>query len=186
MTDSYITSTIYLFVCQSDKLPGQSLDETINLENTDGHVLRESKSGKFLFFENYRQVSIWFADQKKPYIHSVVNKHHPVRFNLELDISTDLLKNVVFKPDVIKQIEKADLDVEHIKALKSLENVKERINDILEARYGIEPSDYLMHEASDNREGKYSYRIYMKLAFANMTEYNLMKQPPWILRRLEH
>ena len=134
---------------------------------------------------------------------------------------------------------------------------KESINDILEEQYGIEPSNYLMHEASDNREGKYSYRIYMKLAFANMAEYkhfitllkadvkpvvlpmidptslflrtpgswkdnhqcvwttpgcsiehallshtedcdelpeiapqetkkNLMKQPPWILRRLEH
>jgi hypothetical protein len=161
----------FAYLYANDKAPGQSLDEKVDLSTTEGHVLRDSKSGKFLFFENYRQLTIWFNDQKKPYIHSIINKHRPIRFNLELDITNDLLKNIVFKDDVIKQIEKEDLDVDHIKALKSLENVRDSINDILEEHYQVEPSDYVMHEASDNREGKYSYRIYMKLAFANMIEY---------------
>jgi hypothetical protein len=160
---------IYLYV--NDKAPGQSLEEKIDLENTQGHILRDSKSGKFIFFENHMQVSIWFADQKKPYIHSVVNKHQPIRFNLELDITDDLLENIVFKPDVIKSIEKEDLPVNYIKSIACLENVKESIVSVLEEHYDIEPSDYIMHEAQDNRPGKYSYRIYMKLAFANMAEY---------------
>ena len=161
----------FTYLYQNDKAPGQSLEEKVDLSTTEGHVLRDSKSGKFLFFEDHIKLHLWFGEQKKPYIHSIINKHRPVRFNLELDITNDLLKNIVFKPDVIKQIEKEDLDVDHIKALKSLENVRESIENILETHYDIEPSDYIMHEASDNREGKYSYRIYLKLAFANMIEY---------------
>jgi len=128
MTDSP-QQFIYLYA--NDKAPGQSLDEKVDLSTTSGHVLRDSKSGKFLFFDDHIKLYLWFAKQKKPYIHSVVNKHRPVRFNLELDITDDLLKNIVFKPDVIKQIEKEDLDVDHIKALKSLENVQDSINVFL-------------------------------------------------------
>ena len=47
----------FTFLYANDKAPGQSLVEKIDLENTDGHILRDSKSGKFLFFENYRQVT---------------------------------------------------------------------------------------------------------------------------------
>ena len=85
----------FTYLYQNDKAPGQSLEEKVDLSTTDGHVLRDSKSGKFLFFENYRQVTIWFSDQKKPYIHSVVNKHRPVRFNLELDITEPVEKHCV-------------------------------------------------------------------------------------------
>ena len=85
----------FTFLYANDKAPGQSLDETIDLANTEGHVLRDSKSGKFLFFEDHIKTHLWFADQKKPYIHSVINKHRPVRLNLELDITDDLLKHCV-------------------------------------------------------------------------------------------
>jgi hypothetical protein len=82
------------------------------------------------------QLNIWFGEQKKPYIHSVINKHRPIRFNLELDITEELLKNIVFTKETVASIEKADLDVEEIKALKSLENVKDSIESILRTLSG--------------------------------------------------
>ena len=109
---------------QNDKAPGKSLEDKIDLENTEGHLLRGSESCKFLFVDNYTKLVPWFVKQEKPYIHSVINKYRPVRFNLELDITPELLANVVFKPEVIKQIENDGLDVDYIKALKCLENIK--------------------------------------------------------------
>jgi hypothetical protein len=42
--------------------------------------------------------------------------------------------------------------------------------DILE-EFGVEVSDYKFLTASDNRKEKFSYRMYMKLAFQNLREY---------------
>jgi len=109
----------YVYLYRNDKAPTKSLEQ-VDLENTEGHILRDSESGKVLCFDNYRALTIWFGQQKKPYLHSVINKHRPVRFNLELDITPELLANVVFKPEVMKQIENNRCDVNEVKALTCL------------------------------------------------------------------
>ena len=118
----------FVYLYRNDKAPGKSLEDKIDLENAEGHLLRDSESCKFLFVDNYTKLVPWFVKQEKPYIHSVINKYRPVRFNLELDITPELLANVVFKPEVIKQIENDGLDVDYIKTLKCLEIVKTSIS----------------------------------------------------------
>ena len=160
----------FSYLYANDKQPGQSLDETIDLKTCTGHVMRDSASGKFLYFEDIIQLNNYFVAQTKPYLHSVINKHRPVRFNLELDMPTDLLDNVVFPKATLIKIEQDGLDLNLIKSLKCLEHVQETAFDILE-EFGIEMTEYKFLTASDNRREKYSYRMYLKLAFANMREY---------------
>jgi len=167
-----VTPATFSYLYPNDKTPGQSLSEKVDLANTSGCVLRDSESRKFLYFESHRDVVVYFGQQEKPYLHSVINKHKPVRLNLELDITPELLENIVFPPDIVKKIEADGQDLQLIKSLKCFEHVKDVIGDVLDEYYGIESSDYIMMTASDNRKGvKYSYRVYMKLAFANIREY---------------
>lgn len=154
----------------NDKYFGKSLDESIDLKNCDGHVMRDSSTGKFLYFENIMKLTNYFMTQTKPYLHSVVNKFKPLRFNLELDMPTTLLDNIIFPKATIAKIEQDGLDINLIKSLKALENVQESIYDIFED-IGIEMSEYKFLTASDNRKDKYSYRMYLKLAFVSMREY---------------
>jgi hypothetical protein len=162
----------FLFLYPNDKAPCQSLSEKVDLANTSGCVLRDSESRKFLYFESHRDVVVYFGQQDRPYLHSVINKNKPVRLNLELDITPELLENIVFPPDIIKKIEADGQDLQLIKSLKCFEHVKNVIGDVLDEHYGIESSDYVQITADDNRKSiKYSYRVYMKLAFANIREY---------------
>ena len=162
----------FLFLYPNDKAPCQSLSEKVDLVTTEGCVLRDSESKKFLYFESHRDAVVYFGQQDRPYLHSVINKNKPVRLNLELDITPELLENIVFPPDVIKKIEADGQDLQLIKSLKCFEHVKNVIGDVLDEHYGIESSDYVQITADDNRKSiKYSYRVYMKLAFANMNEY---------------
>ena len=88
----------FTFLYTNDKAPGQSLDEKIDLKTCEGHVMRDCASGQFLYFDDIVQLNnyMYFVAQTKPYLHSVINKYRPVRFNLELDMPTDLLDNVKF------------------------------------------------------------------------------------------
>jgi hypothetical protein len=165
MMDAQPQEFSYLYA--SDRAPGQSLDETIGLSTCEGHVMRDSASGKFLYFPDIIQLNNYFVAQAKPYLHAVINKHRPVRFNLELDMPTDLLDNIVFPKATLTKIEQDGLDINLIKSLKALEHVQEVAHDILED-CGVEMTDYKFLTASDNRKEKYSYRMYLKLAFANM------------------
>ena len=168
----FVAPREFLFLNPNDKAPGKSLSENVDLANTGGCVLRDSESRKFLYFESHRDLVVYFGEREAPYLHSVINKHKPVRLNLELDITPELLENVVFTKDILKKIEEDGQDLQLIKSLKVFEHVKDKIGDILEEFYNIESCDYVQLSASDNRKGvKYSYRVYMKLAFANINEY---------------
>ena len=169
----------FSFLYGSNKSEGKSLDEIINLAECNGHVLRDSESGKFLYFPDILKLSNYFVNQDKPHLHSVINKHHPMRFNLELDMPISLLDEMVFSPANIKKIESENLELNLIKSLKALEHIQGVASDILE-EFGVESSDYTFMNASDNRKDKYSYRFYLKLAFENIHEYKhfttLLKQ----------
>lgn len=160
----------FFYLYKNDKSPGQSLDEKVGLAECYGHILRDSKTGKFLYFPDITILSDYFKKQEKPFLHSVINKFRPVRFNLELDIPVELLNNIVFSKAITDKIEQDGLDLDLIKSMKALEHVQECIYDILE-EYGIEMADYKFLTASDNRKEKYSYRMYLKLSFLNMIEY---------------
>ena len=69
----------FSYLYASDKAPGQSLDEIVDLKTCDGHVLRDSASGKFLYFDSIIQLNNYFVAQAKPYLHSVINKYRSVR-----------------------------------------------------------------------------------------------------------
>jgi hypothetical protein len=168
MTDFTPKEFSYLYA--NDKAPAQSLEEKIDLKTCDGHVLRCAKTGKFLYFPDIMKLTHYFLNQVKPYLHSVMNKHRPIRFNLELDMPTTLLNNIVFSKAILTKIEQDGMDVNLIKSLKAFEHVQECVYDVLE-EFGVEMSDYKFLTASDNRKEKYSYRIYLKLAFANIKEY---------------
>ena len=160
----------FLYLYQNDKAPGQSLDETIDLSTCAGYVMRCSQTKKFLYFNDIVQLNNYFVAQTKPYLHSVINKFNPIRFNLELDMPVNLLDNIVFPKATLDKIEQDGLDLNLIKSLKCLEHVQEVAYDILE-EFGIEMSEYKFLTASDNRKEKFSYRMYLKLSFANMHEY---------------
>ena len=132
--------------------------------------MRDSASGQFLYFPYIIKLNNYFVAQVKPYLHSVINKHRPVRFNLELDMPTNLLDNIVFPKATLVKIDAEGIDLNLIKSLKALEHVQETAYDILE-EWGVEMADYKFLTASDNRKEKYSYRMYLKLAFADMREY---------------
>ena len=76
-----VTPATFSYLYPNDKTPGQSLSEKVDLANTSGCVLRDSESRKFLYFESHRDVVVYFGQQEKPYLHSVINKHKPVRLN---------------------------------------------------------------------------------------------------------
>jgi hypothetical protein len=160
----------FSFLYANDKAPGSSLDEKVGLKTCEGHVLRCSQTGKFLYFPDIITLNNYFVEQAKPYLHSVINKHRPVRFNLELDMPVELLDNIVFPKATLVKIEADGLDLNLIKSLKALEHVQDVIFDVLE-EFGIEMSEYKFLTASDNRKEKFSYRMYLKLAFENMREY---------------
>ena len=160
----------FSYLYANDRAPGQSLDEIIDLKTCEGHVMRCSQTKDFLYFPDIIQLNNYFIAQKKPYLHSVINKHRPVRFNLELDMPTDLLDNIIFPKATLVKIEQDGLDLNLIKSLKCLEHVQETAFDILE-EFGVEMTEYKYMVASDNRREKFSYRMYLKLAFQNMREY---------------
>lgn len=161
----------FSFLYANDKAPGQSLDEKIDLKSCDGHIMRDSNTKKFLYFPDIMKLTEYFTAQEKPYLHSVINRYRPVRFNLELDMPVESLDNVVFTKDNIKKIKEGGYSLDFIKSIKILEHIQDTVGDILEEEYGIEVSDYKFMTASDNRKEKYSYRFYLKLMFANMREY---------------
>jgi len=160
----------FSYLYANDKAPGQSVDETVGLSTCGGHVMRCSQTKKFLYFDDIVQLNNYFVAQTKPYLHSVINVQRPVRFNLELDIQCELLDNIVFQKATLDKIEQDSIDLNLIKSLKCLEHVQEVAYDILE-EYGVEMSEYKFLTASDNRKDKFSYRMYLKLAFENMREY---------------
>jgi hypothetical protein len=124
-----------------------------------------------MYFENYMGASNWFHRQDKPHLHSVVNKFRSIRFNTELDIENEKLDNMILDAKTLKKIEQDGQNINLIKYLLAVTHIKSCINDVLDEHYKIESSDYRFLEANDNRKGKYSHRIYMKLAFANIAEY---------------
>ena len=103
--------------------------------------MRCSQTKDFLYFPNC------FVAQAKPYLHSVINKHRPVRFNLELDMTTDLLDNIVFPKATLVKIEQDGLDLNLIKSLKALEHVQDTVDELLE-EFGVEMTDYKFLVAS--------------------------------------
>jgi len=155
----------------NDKYPNQSLMETIDLKTAEGHIFRDLSTYKFLYFGNHMEASNWFYQQDKPYIHSVVNKYKLVRFNLELDMELDKLENINLDAKHVNKIEEQGQDLNLIKYLLAVEHIKSKVYDVLEEYWGVEMSDYLFMEATDNRKGKYSHRLYLKLAFASQHEY---------------
>jgi hypothetical protein len=156
----------------NDKYFGKSLDEVIGLQSAEGHVLRDSKSGKFLYFENHIQLSNWFYKQEKPYIHSVINKYRPVPFNIELDMETAKLDNFhIDQKHADKIMSMSGWDINKVKYHVIVEQVKDAVYDILEEYFGVEVSDYKFLEATDNRNDKYSHRLYMGLSFENLRGY---------------
>ena len=160
----------FKFLYANDKAPGQSLDEKIDLKTCEGHVMRDSASGQFLYFDSIIHLNNYFVAQTKPYLHSVINKHRPVRFNLELDMPVHLLDNIVFPKATLVKIEQDGLDLNLIKSLKCLEHVQDNVYDILE-ELEVEMSEYKFLTASDNRKEKFSYRMYLKLAFTSGRDY---------------
>ena len=160
----------FSYLYAHDKAIGKSLDETVDLSTCTGHVMRCSQTKKFLYFDDIIQLNNYFVSQTKPYLHSVINMYRPVRFNLELDMPTNLLDNIIFPKAILVKIEQESVDLNLIKSLKCLEHVQEVAYDILE-EYGVEMSEYKFLTASDNRKEKFSYRMYLKLAFENMSEY---------------
>ena len=160
----------FSYLYANDKAPCQSLEEKIDLKVCEGHIMRDSASGKFLYFDNIMQLTNYFVAQTKPYLHSVINKYRSLRFNLELDMPINLLDNIVFQKATIDKINQDGLDINLIKSLRALEHVTECVYDVLE-EFGVEMSEYKFLTASDNRKDKFSYRMYLKLAFENMREY---------------
>lgn len=170
----------FSYLYKTDKNPKQALEDVVNLKTTKGHIFRDAQTKKFLYFDNHMTATTWFYEQEKPYIHSVINKYKPVRFNLELDMDIQKLDNIKLSDNIVKKIKNSDENINHIKSILCFSHIKNKIYDILETSYAVEPSDYMFLEASDNRPTKYSYRIYMKLAFSNIAEYKhfitLLKQ----------
>ena len=82
-----------------------------------------------------------FVEQTKTYLHSVINKYRPLRFNLELDMPINLLDNIVFQKATIDKINQDGFDINLIKSLKALEHVTECVYDVLE-EFGVEMSEY--------------------------------------------
>jgi hypothetical protein len=159
---------VYLY--SSDRAPGKSLDENIDLSTCEGHVMRDSATGKILYFDDIIKLNNFFVKQQKPSLHSVINKHRPIRFNLELDMPIEQLDNIVFPKATLDKIKQDGLDLNLITSLKCLQHVQDNIYDILEEG-GVEMSAYKSLSASDNRKEKHSYRMYLKLAFENMREH---------------
>jgi hypothetical protein len=147
-----------------------SIEECIKPEDIR-HIFRDSQTFEFYHFDDIVQAWTWFKTQSKPYIHSVINKHAPFRFNLELDMEVAKLNNYILSPEDIKKITDAGRDVNFIKYLQCLMRIKAEICNVLDEHYEIESSDFPFHEATDHRDGKYSHRLYLDLAFANMNEY---------------
>lgn len=147
-----------------------SVESKHNLSECHSHIMRDSTTGKYLYFGSIEQLYLYFNKQEKPYLHSVLNKNRPVRFNLELDISEDLLNNITIPKTVTDRLVQS-IDINTIKYLFIIEHIKKHSNDILEEYWGVEISDYEYMEAQDNRKGKFSHRLYMKLAFNTLAEY---------------
>lgn len=163
----------FTYFYKNDKAAGESIEDAVDLKTTKGHTYRDFKAKKFLFFEDIHSAVLWYNMQKKPQIHSVVNKYQQVRFSLELDMTVDLLDKIILTTAFVKQCEDAGVNVNFVKAMNCFKNITRSINNVLEEHYGIEASDYTKYKAIDHREDvKYSFRIYMKLAFENMHEYN--------------
>jgi hypothetical protein len=171
----------------NDKYPEQSIQENIDLTTFEGHVFRDSSTGKFVCFDNHLQATNWFMSLDRPQVHSVATNwfmsldrpqvhsvalnERKLRLNLELDIPTDRLDSqITFTEKVVKDAEKQGVDILRVKYSKVLEHIEESVDSILED-WGIEASDHPFHRATDHRKGKFSVRLYKNLAFANKKQY---------------
>ena len=165
---------VSIFPClyKNDKYEGKSAEDNLDFENMPGHIFRDAASGKFLYFDNLDVAGRYIIEQNKPMLHSVINKTQPVRLNLELDMPLKLLDNIILAPQMVKKIENEGQDIYNIKAHLAFIHVKEVVESVLEEHYGVEPSDYTIMEAIDHRpKHKYSFRIYMNVAFETLKEY---------------
>lgn len=160
-----------IFPClyPNDKYPNQSVAEKIDLKEFDGHILRNAEDYKFYVFESIPDLGNWFYSLARPQIHSVINRYRPVRFNVELDIDYGKLDNITLSQEVMTKLNDADIKVNLIKYQLVVKHTKKIISQILEEEYDI--FDVEFYEASDNRAGKYSHRLYSDIAFANLREY---------------
>jgi len=165
-----------IFPClyKNEKYEGRSAEDNLDFFTMPGHLFRDAATCQFLYFENLDIAGRYINEQKKPMLHSVVNKTQPLRLSLELDMSLKLLDNIVLAPAMVKKIEDEGQDIHNIKAHLAFNHIKETVEAVLEEHYGIEPTDYTMMEAVDHRPKiKYSFRIYMNLAFETQEEYKI-------------
>lgn len=149
---------------------GNSIEDDIDLKTYEGHIFRNSKNKKFYIFDSIFNAGTWFNGLDKPSIHSVVNKYKPIRFNLELDIDYDKLNNIIL-PEAHLQKMKDDgmiISVNKLKYYGVIFKVKSAIVEIIEEHY---KTSIEFIEATDNRAGKFSHRLYADLAFASLHEY---------------
>jgi hypothetical protein len=139
-----------------------------------GTAYRDAIAKLFLWFPDIYRAMECYDNQADPKSwHSLVEKDDPVKLSVELDIDMDLLNNTKFTADDIKEMKYLKMNVNRAKSLYCRADVERQIIDMLEKLYGLtNAKQYIMYEAEDNREDvKYSYRIYMNIAFKTKKEY---------------
>lgn len=165
-------TAVYPCLYKNHKYEGKSAEENLDFETMAGHIFRDASSHDFYYFDNLDVAARYMMNLNKPMFHSVINKTRPVRLNLELDMPLNLLDNIILAPEMIKKIENGGQDIYNIKAHLAFTHVRDTVESVLEEHYGVETSDYTIMEAVDHRpKTKYSFRIYMNLAFETLNEY---------------
>ena len=155
---------------------GNAIEDKFNLSDYDGHIFRDSNTKKFIVFGDVWAAGTWFNGLIKPSIHSVINKHRPIRFNLELDIEYEKLDKIILPQEVVDKLAEDGRSMNHVKYLLAVRHIKIIINNIMEQHY---KTTLQFIEATDNRSGKFSHRLYADAHFSSLREYkhfcNLLK-----------
>ena len=102
-----------IFPClyKNGKYDGESAEDHLDFASMPGHLFRDAVTAKFIYFENLDVAGRYIIEQKKPMLHSVVNKTLPIRLSLELDMGLKLLDNIVLAPVMVKKIENEGQDI---------------------------------------------------------------------------
>ena len=155
---------------------GDAVEDYVDLATYEGHIFRNADTKKFVIFDDVWNAGTWFNGLTKPRIHSVVNKHRPLRFNLELDIEYDKLDKIILPQNFVDKLAESGMSMNRVKYLLVVRHIKNKINIIMERNY---KTTIQFIEATDNRPGKFSHRLYADVHFQNIREYkyfaNLLK-----------
>ena len=93
---------------------------------------------------------------------------------MELDIEYDKLDKIILPQDVVQNIRQQQrFSLNAFKYHICILHIKNAISKIIEEKY---KTSIEFIEATDNRPGKYSHRIYADLSFASMKEYKYFIQ----------